>query len=206
MAVISILMGDFGEFQMKVLVTTFSISAASICSMSCAAFVEKKNDWGIQGILVSALAAVLVIAGVWGEIDGEAYWKLTVSCIVFAVASAHLFLLFLPNLDSKHQWSQRASGFFISVLAVMIAAAVWGEIDDAFYYKLLSVVSVIVVLLTLIIPVLMKIQKEVPGKVKTLILSERPDGTFVDKSGAVYNVTQLSEGESERITHEIKHP
>ena len=42
-AIISVLAGQFGELQWKILGTTFTISAASICSMSCAAFIEKKK-------------------------------------------------------------------------------------------------------------------------------------------------------------------
>ena len=42
-AVVSVLSGDFGETQVKVLLTTLTISAASMCAMACAAFIEKRK-------------------------------------------------------------------------------------------------------------------------------------------------------------------
>ena len=51
-AIISVLSGDFGELQGKILITCSAVSAASICSMSCAAFIEKKRlvKTGLTGI------------------------------------------------------------------------------------------------------------------------------------------------------------
>ena len=192
-AAISVLSGDFGEFQLKVLATTFSISAASICSMSCSAFIDKKKkkELGIVGVVFSGIAAALIIGGLWIEINEEEYWKTTVSFIVFAVALAHAFLLVLPDLDSKHRWVQSVSCVAISVLALQIVSVVWGEIDDEGYYKLLAVVSIVVVLLTLVIPILMKIRKGIDDSVRTLVLTENKDGTFFDTSGTTYRVTKI---------------
>ncbi|HWL53990.1 MAG TPA: hypothetical protein VNQ90_16230 [Chthoniobacteraceae bacterium] len=197
-AILSVLSGDFGEFQLKVLATTFSISAASICSMSCAAFIEKtrKRGAGVLGMVCSAVAAVMVVGGVWLDIGGEIYWKSTVSLIVAAVGFAHAFLLALPGLDARHRWAQTAADVFIAILAVQIVVAVWGEINDAGYFKLLAVVSIIVVLLTLVIPILMKIQKGSESSPKTLVLTETGDGTYRDQYGIIYQVTRMDDGDS----------
>lgn len=192
-AILSVLSGDFGEFQLKVLATTFSISAASICSMSCAAFIERKRKRGLGmlGMVCCAGAAAMVVGGVWLEVGEEIYWKSTVSLIVTAVGFAHAFLLALPGLDTKHRWVQTASTLFIAILAVQIVVAVWAEINDAGYFKLLAVVSIIVVLLTLVIPILMKIRKGGESSPKTLLLTEAGDGTYVDQQGALYQVTRI---------------
>ncbi len=192
-AILSVLSGDFGEFQLKVLVTTFSISAASICSMSCAAFMEKKKkkELGILGILFAAIATALVVGSLWWEINEAVYWKVTISFIVFAVAFAHAFLLVLPDLDPGHRWTQKASGVCIGVLALQIVSAIWGEIDHEGYFRLIAVVSIVVVLLTLVIPILMKIRKGGADLVRTLVLTENQDGTFCDQSGTVYSVTEV---------------
>jgi len=193
-AIFSVLSGDFGEFQVKILATTFTISAASICSMSCAAFIEneKKKELGVSGIVCSAIAMLMVICGIWIEIDDKEYWKTAITFIVFAAAFAHAFLLILPDLDEGHRWSQIASTICIGILAIQIVAAVWGEIDGEGYYKLLAVVSIIVVLLTLVIPILMKIRKGIGDTARTLVLSEGQDGTFIDKHGAIYKVTKIN--------------
>lgn len=192
-AILSVLSGDFDEFQLKILASSFSISAASICSMSCAAFVEKKKkkELGILGGTFSAIAAALVIIGIWSEVSSEAYWKVTISCILFAVAFAHTFLLALPDLYLQHRWTQRASTISISILALLIVTALWGEIDDENYYRLLAVVSIVVVLLTLVVPILMKVRKSSAAATKNLVLTESQDGTFVDASGNIYRVTKI---------------
>ena len=68
-AIVSVLTGSFGELQLKILATSFAISSASILAMSCAAFIERKKRvvLGISGVLLSAMAACLVIAGLWLE-------------------------------------------------------------------------------------------------------------------------------------------
>ena len=192
-AIISVLVGEFGEIQLKVLATTFSISAASICSMSCAAFIDKKKkrELGITGIVFSGIAATMVIGGIWSEINEKEYWKLTIAFIVLAIALGYAFLLTLPDLRSKHKWSQTSACLFIGILALQIIAAVWGEIDNKEYYKFLAAVSILVVLFTLIVPILMKFGTETNDTKKTLILVENSDGTFSDRLGGTYKLTKV---------------
>ncbi|MEM1223482.1 MAG: hypothetical protein AAGH40_12060 [Verrucomicrobiota bacterium] len=192
-AILSVLSGEFGEFQLKVLATTFSISAASICSMSCAVFIDKKNkkELGITGIVFSGIAASMIIGGLWTEINEEEYWKLTITFVVFAIALAHAFLLTLPDLSLKHKWSQVTACLFISILALQIVAAAWGEINSDGYYKFLAAISILVVLFTLVIPILMKIHSGIDEGQRILNLTENPDGTFSNNSGEIYTVTKV---------------
>jgi len=91
-AIFCVFVGNFGEFELKVLATTFAISAASICSMSCAAFIEirKKKELGYLGITFSGIAALLAIFGLWTEIDREVYWKITFTFIVLSISLAQM--------------------------------------------------------------------------------------------------------------------
>lgn len=192
-AVVTVLSGDFGQFQLKVLASTFSISASCICCMSCAVFIDKhkRKELGLLGMLFSLIAAVLVITGVWSEDGGQYFWKTTASFILFAVAFAHAFLLLIPVLDEKHRWSQKLSCLFIAILTVQILIAIWNEIDNQDYYRLLAVVSIIVVLLTLVIPILLKIRKGNTALVKTLVLTQCAEGRFTDKEGNTYTVNKI---------------
>ena len=85
-AIVSVLSGTFGDIQWKILGTTFTISAASICSMACAAFMEKKKQVpvGMAGIALCVITAALVIIGMWPEINCDEYWKVTSTCGVVA--------------------------------------------------------------------------------------------------------------------------
>lgn len=199
-AIVSVLIGDFGELQLKILATTFTISSASICAMSCAAFIEKGKSKGLGtlGMACATIAAVMVIAGVWIEIDPEAYWKTTITFIVLGIAFAHAFLLTLPNLDKSHKWIQVASSVNIGILGLQVVGAVWSEIDHGGYYKLLAVVSIIVVFFTLIIPILMKMEKGNESTTEQLILLKNDDGTYSDKNGAAYRVSKIEKQHIEK--------
>jgi hypothetical protein len=197
-AIFFVLKGDFGEFEVKVLVTTFSISAASICSMSCAAFIEKNKQagLGLVGIGLAALAALALSAGLWMEMDEEVYWKSTATLIVLALGCAHGFLLMLPDLDRSHKWSQPTASTLILILAIQIVAAIWGEFDAEGYYKLLAAVSIVVVLFTLTIPVLYKIRSDQGEARKVLLLTESDDGLYADPHGNTYKVERIKPGPS----------
>ena len=193
-AIISVLSGEFGELQWKILATSFTISAASICSMSCAAFIEKKRliELGISGIIFSVASAILLIAGMWLEIDSEGYWKTTITLVIAAVAFAHAFLLVLPELDDNQKWVQRVSSVSIGILALQIAVAVWGEINNEGYYRLLAVVAIIVGLETLAIPMLMKLRKGNGQKRQKLVLEKLEGDIYRDSAGKQYQLKDIN--------------
>lgn len=192
-AIISVLSGEFGELQWKILATTFTISAASICAMSCAAFIEKRKllKLGLSGIFLSIIAAALVIFGIWPEIDSDQYWKTTASVGVFAVALAHAFLLVLPQLNDKQKWFQLVSAVSICILAALIVNAVWFEIEEEEYYRMLAVVAIIVALETLVTPILMKLQKPNPRQIEQLILKKIEDNIYMDSTGKKYELREM---------------
>lgn len=184
-AIISVLSGEFGRIQWKILATCFTISAASICSMSCAAFIEKKRqtELGIAGALLSALSAILVITGIWPEIDSEEYWKTTATFVVITTALAHAFLLLLPRLQPGHRWLQWTSSACIGILALQIIIAMWGEVEEEAYYRILSVVAIVVGLQTLVIPIMMKLAKGPGERKRTIVLEWLEGDVYQDASG-----------------------
>jgi len=193
--IVSVLSGDFGELQVKILATCLTISAASICSMACAAFMEKRRPkaLGFAGITLSLAAATLTIIGLWLEIDSEEYWKTTITFTIVAVAFAHAFLLLLPDLDGRFKWIQVAASVCIGILALQIVVAVWGEINDETYYRLLAVVAIVVGLETLVIPILMKFRQMTGRQRDKLVLESIEGGLYADASGKRYRLTEISD-------------
>ena len=196
-AIISVLSGDSGMLQVKIMATSATISTASICLMSCAAFIEKKKlaKLGLLGIFLSISAAILLIIGIWTETGSKEYWKTTISFVVFAIAFAHTFLLLLPRLDNKQKWVQSASTVSIGILALMTVAAAWGDIDDEGYYRVLAVAAIIVGFETLVIPILMKLRKENSQETKLLILESIGNEIYKDSAGTLYNVKKINTGQ-----------
>jgi hypothetical protein len=192
-AIVSVLGGEFGELQWKILATTLTISAASILSMACAAFIEKKKslNLGMSGIVLSIVAAVLLIIGIWPEIDSELYWRTTISVAVVAVGFAHGFLLVLPDLDDKQKWIQSFSTVTIGILCLLIVAAILGDINNDIYFRILAVVAIIAGLETLTIPILMKLQKGGGQRTEKLVLEKVENGIYTDAAGKRYELREI---------------
>jgi len=192
-AVVSLLSGDFGSTQVKVILTALTISGASICAMSCSAFIEKHGLPLLAGVgvLVAAVAAIMAISGIWAEIGKEEYWKATISLIVISAAFAHCLLLCIPSLAPGVRWTQVSLIAFVSILTLQIVFAVYGEISDIGYYRLVGVVAVIVVLLTLIVPICLRLSPAPILKSNRLALDHDEGDIYRDRNGARYRVTQI---------------
>ncbi len=194
LAIGSVLFWDFDEFQVKVLGTCFSLCSASICAMGCAAYIERHGTrgWGITGIVTALLGAAFFIGGIWLESDGDLYWKSTLTLIVVAVAVFHALLICLPTLEPGHRGVQHAGVGAIGVLALMLLILVWGEVPDGVYFQVLAAVSIVVGLITVSVPILMRIRTEAGGPVRTLVLAHVEGDRYQTADGSLYQVTALS--------------
>src|SRR5688572_28658985 len=79
LGIVAILSGKFGDFEGRVILTTITISAASICALAAGALFESRTARTLPGLAVAfaVFAASLIIIGVWGRISGDEYWKST---------------------------------------------------------------------------------------------------------------------------------
>lgn len=192
-AIGALLSGEFGSTQIKVILTTLTISGASICAMACSAFIEKRGGSGVGmvGIICAAVAAGLTIGGIWGEAGNEIYWKTAVTTIIISAALAHGLLLLIPVLPSAYRWSQGLLALTVVVLASLVIVAVWGEISVAGYYRLVGVVAVLVVLLTLIVPICSRLGTAAPRETTDLALTREEGDVYRDAVGQRYRVTKI---------------
>ena len=191
-AIISVLTGSFGEVQLRILLTSLTISTASMCAMSCAAFIERKDRTilGTAGIICSVAAALVIIFGIWFEPSEDTFWKLSITLVVAAAAFAHTFLLILPLLDMNYRWTQQVSTASILLLSFLVVFAVWLEIDATSYYRLLAVVAIVVGLVTLAIPILVKLGGRAESAKLELKLEHIEGDTYRDSQGNIYRVTE----------------
>jgi hypothetical protein len=199
-AIITLLSGKFRWFQWRVLGTSLTITAASVCAMSCAAFIEKKKQvlLGMTGIVLCVSAAILLIAGMWTEVENEVCWKVTMTLGVLGAGFAHAFLLFLPDLGDRYKWVQPASSVTIGILALLIVAFVWHQFKNDLYFRVLAAVAIIVSLETIVIPILMKLRKTTTPDRRKLVLEKIDDDIYRDSEGNEYKLKLLSPGQSVR--------
>lgn len=198
-AIAIVLSGDFDVFELKVLVTTTVIAAASVCALCCSAYAQRIGmvTPAVLGAGLAAVSAALFINGSWAEVDSAGYWQTSITCGIFAIAAAHALALLSVRLRSGHAWLKPVAAVTIFVLASVISVQVWSVFDgdwlDDSAFNAIIVLAILVVLETLVIPILTRVADDEPElKTETLILTRRDDGVYRDAQGRPYAVEALS--------------
>jgi hypothetical protein len=161
LGILAILSGSYGWFEIRILLTTATIAAASICGLACGAYLATKRGQAlpIAGVGLSLLAAVMIIAGMWIEMNSEVYWKVAASASVFSVAFAHLALLSMARLAEWFRWSLVAAYVAILGVASLIVLMILGQSNGSGMFQLLGVAAIIDAAITIVIPILHRLSK-----------------------------------------------
>lgn len=173
----AILSGRFGWFEIRVLLTTITIAAASVCGLGCGAFLAAKprHPLPLAGLALTALAAFMIIAGLWTNAESEGYWKIAASSSVFAVACAHLSLLSMARLADWFQWSLVAAYVTIFGVAALIVLAISAEGRGDGMFQLLGVAAIFDAAITLLVPIFHRLSRSegaMPGEASGISVAE----------------------------------
>lgn len=140
----------------KIFLTTGIIAAASVCGLACGGCLTRgRTILPTVGLGLTAVATCLLLLGIWAELRSEWYWKITSTLSFFAVACAHLSMLFMANLAGMYRWAFLAAYQLIFGLAALLSVGVMAEVlfEQEGYIRFTGVVSVLVAAITLLIPV-----------------------------------------------------
>lgn len=159
--IIAIISGNFGDFEGRVILTTITISAASICALAAGAFWESRSARTLPGFAVAfaVFAASLIIIGIWGRIRGDEYWKSTATMGLFAIATAQACLISLARLAPRFAWTRTLALLAISFLTASITLTIWGEINDDGFYKAMGAAAILVAALTIMMPIFHRLSR-----------------------------------------------
>ena len=160
-----ILFGDFGEFEMKILLSTLTVTVTSILGLACGAYLEtgRGRALPVAGIALAAVAAVSSIVFIWDLVENERFFaRLVMSATLLAFACSHLSLLSLARLDRRFRWSRYAAQFAVTTLAAILLVIIWAEGDRMPEYvsRTLGVFSIAVAALTVVTPVFHRLSSE----------------------------------------------
>lgn len=152
-------LGDFGETEMKILVTTLSLTFFSVTSLGCTAVLERKSGaiLGLPGLAVSLLGFVSSLAIIWSEWGSEPMFKTMAILAIFAFSLAQACLLALPRLKARLRWLFAGALACIFSLALLISVMVIFEWDDELLFRLAGVLGILDACATLTIPILYKV-------------------------------------------------
>jgi uncharacterized membrane protein len=171
--IVTLLTGEFGEIQGKILLTTLAMAGFSITALCHLAVVGRSlRIVGFVGIAVSALAFVTGAVLIWRDWSNWSdVWELTLKTFaVFAIAAvsiAHANLLLL--LSGRRNQILRVTLWItvalIAVVAVLIIIPVVtegeipGDNGDA-YWRVFGVFAILDVLGTIVLPVVGRVTRE----------------------------------------------
>lgn len=167
LGIVVILIGNFGEFETKVLLTALTITATSILGLACGAFLETGRGKLLPaaGIGLALVSAVMWMILIWQErIENDAYIKSLMSATLLAASCSHISLLSLARLERKFVWSRYAAQIAIWTLAAFLLYFVWtnGNIDEDLMGRIIGVLGIVIAALTVITPVFHKLSSSEP--------------------------------------------
>lgn len=158
------LVGDFGETEIRLLLTTLTIGGYSLTGL-CSASIQNRNDlksFSIIGMIISVIGFLITIGAIWEFVDLEDIWKAMMIFIILSVAIAHasLLLQIRPKTD-KIKYALIGTIVFISLVALMLIKSTLTEFDESeFFFRLLGVFSILDVLGTIATPILNRITEK----------------------------------------------
>jgi hypothetical protein len=161
LGIIIVLAGTFSDLQIRIILTTLTISGASICALASGALWEKKRARFLSssGAILAALAAVLVIAGIWTGAESSEFWKFAASVSLLAVATAHVCLLALARLALQFAWTRIAASVAVYVLAGLFIYIIYFTPKGDTGIRMVGATSIIVAALTILIPIFHRLSR-----------------------------------------------
>ena len=162
LGIVALLTGSFGDFQMRIILTTLTISAASIGALASGALWETRGqkELPLLGIVLAVLAALLIIAGIWFEPDGEQYWKFSASTGVLAAATTHACLVSLARLAPRFAWARLITLAAVYALAALIIMTIYFEPTGDMGFRIIGSVSIVVAALTIMTPIFHRLSRD----------------------------------------------
>lgn len=157
-----LIFGNFGNYEVRILMTTLTVTAMSIGGLACGAYLETGEGrvLPITGIIFSIVAGLLTFFIIWDISDeSEVFLKITATATLIALSCSHLSLLSLARLDRRFVWSRGVAYLCITLLAVTILYLMWFEPEgnSDLVFRVLGILSILVAAVTVITPVFHKL-------------------------------------------------
>jgi hypothetical protein len=184
-----------GWYGLNILLTTLTIAGASVCGLACGGCLSRGHAiLPLSGLFLTCVTAVLFLFGIWTESGSEIFWKTSLVLLFYAVACAHLSMLYMANLAGGYRWSYLIAYQLILGLATVLAAGLlFGFFEAEAYWRLTGVISILVAAITLMIPVFHFLSRD-----KIATLKAEADPLFVVEEKIARLKKQLIELENKR--------
>lgn len=195
-----LLFGDFGETEGQILLTTTLLAGYGLLALPAAYLFDRRSLPLLAAVVVvlSALGFALAVAVVWAGDVSEELWKTLATVTAFGVAATQT-----AALARRPSRLFAASVLLVLVLAAMVSAAAWGEIESTGYYRALGALVVLDVLAVALQPILGLARR--PAEAHRLVLATEPGGRSEasieapDFASAVERAVRAAERDGRRV-------
>ena len=162
LGIIIVLAGTFSEIEVRIILTTLTISAMSICALAAGALWERgrQKPLALAGMILSLCAAAVILFGIWTRTSGEEFWKLSASLGLVAVATAHTCLISLASLSKSFSWAKIAAFIAVYLLAAEIIFVIYGETEPDAMIRIIGATSIVVAALTIVTPIFHRLSRQ----------------------------------------------
>ena len=157
-----VLIGDFGERQIKILGTVAALAAFSLISLPSLFNLERRQYQlaARPGIFSALIFFLLILIITWGSDDfgNEIIGKSTFTAGVVAFGLNHILLLFIVKPGAKVlQLVQKCTSVVICFVACILIGTIWVEEMPDPLFRILITLVILDVLGTISLPILSRI-------------------------------------------------
>ena len=183
LGIIVVLRNTWGWFEVRVILTTITIAIASLCGLACdlSKTARGPNPQRIGGLVLTAVAAGMVLLGMWSDLESEWYWKTTASVSILAIATVHVSLLAIARLARRFRWIFFIAWQVIYGLAALLCIMIIWEINNEQFFRLIATVSILDAAFTLSVPLLHRISRTDANRAAMLTPLEERNVDAIDQ-------------------------
>jgi hypothetical protein len=161
----ALLLGSFGDTEIKILLTTLTISCTSILGLACGAYFETGRGKVIPlgGIASAVISAALSLPIIWiNQAASIGFVKTAFTGTIVAAACAHISLVSLARLDSRFTWSLWLVYVSDAALAGIFLYIIWFEPSGGSdtIWRIVGVLSIVSAAITIMTPVFHKLSRK----------------------------------------------
>ena len=153
-----LIFGNFGEFEVRVLLTALTVTVTSILGLACGAFLETGRQRAIPliGIALAVISGVMWMFVVWLDGNrGDVFVRSLLSITIVAAACAHISLISLARLDAPFRWLRIAAHATVWPLAALLVVLIWNSswMEKDVWGRIVGIVSILVGAVTVMTPI-----------------------------------------------------
>jgi hypothetical protein len=156
-----VLLDTWGWLELRIAGTTAILAVGSLAALACDYSRQSgsRNVLPRAGLLMTLIGTGMSLAGIWCDIDAEAYWKSFVVIAIVGLATVIVALLWAARLARRYSWLHHISFTVYYLLAIYASYAIVAENDDDGTMRAIGALSIIAAAIALIVPLLHRLSR-----------------------------------------------